>query len=147
VRELQIAGCDISPWTGVDHLERVMPNLTSIYFFHCKHDEEVSMFGLVSGDGGPPSPPFPHLERLTVLEPGPGLIEACRERKRRGAPLQAVVIGPGSSVYTPEQIVELGEFVDDVRVEIPPGISEWSVGNRILDTWSGLYLPSLVSST
>ena len=147
VRELQITRCRIDPWLDVGRLGRVMPNLTSIYFFHCKQQEEVSMFRLLYGNGDRPLPPFPHLERLTALEPGPGLIEACRERKRCGVPLQTVVIGPESNPYTTEQIVELGEFVDDVRVEIPPGISERSVGKRILDTWSGLYLPPLVSST
>ena len=61
--------------------------------------------------------------------------------------LQAVIIGPESSIYTPEQIVELGEFVNDARVETPPGVSEWSVGNGILDKWSGLYLPLPISPT
>ena len=36
---------------------------------------------------------FPHLERLTVLEPGPGLIRAAQGRKEHGVPLQTVVIG------------------------------------------------------
>lgn len=50
-------------------------------------------------------------------------------------------------MYIPEQIEELRGFVDDVRVELPPGISEWSVGNRILHMWSEVHLPGLVSPT
>ena len=146
VRELQFAGYYIS-CLDVGRLAVAMPNLASIYFFHCECDEEDSIFGIVSGSSDHQSPPFPHLKRLTVLEPGPGLIEVCRERKKWGVPFQTVVIGSKPCPYTPEQIAELGEFVGDVRVETPPGISEWSVGNRIFDMWSGLYFPRLVSST
>lgn len=147
VRELQIAECYIPSVLNVDHLSAAMPNLASIQFFHCEYDEGSTMFRLVSGSGSNPWPPFPHLKRLTVLEPGPGLIEACQERKQRGLPLHAVIIGPEPGLYTPEQIAELRECVNNVRVEIPLGISEWSVGNRVLDTWSGISIPGLVSTT
>jgi len=146
VGELQIAGCYITSLMDPDYIATTMPNLTSINFFHCEYDDEGTMFGLVSGRGRNPWPPFSGLERLTVLEPGPGLIEACQERKMCGTPLRTVVIGPEPSLYTPEQIAELREFVDDVRVEVPHGILEWSVGNRILDTWSGIDIPGLVST-
>ena len=145
VTELQIAGCYIPSLLGVGRVATTMPSLTSIYFFHCDRDKRGTIFGLVSGSAYRPWPPFLRLERLTVLEPGPGLIELCRWRKSRRVPLRAVSIGPEPSPYTPEQIAELRKFVDEVRVEIPRGISERSVGNKILDTWSGIGIPGPVS--
>jgi len=62
-------------------------------------------------------------------------------------PLKTVVIGPKPSWYTSEQIVELREFVDNMQIKIPPGISEWSVGNRILVEWSDIGIPGPVSMT
>jgi len=87
VRELQLAGCFISSWLDVDHLAMAMPNLASISLFHCDHNKRDMAFRLVSGSGRGPRPPFPRLEHLTVLEPGIGLMEVCRERKKRGSPL------------------------------------------------------------
>jgi len=145
VKELQIAECFIQPMSDFDHLATAMPNLTSICFFHCPHHEDFSMFKPTLLDGS--SLLFPHLQRLTVLEPVPGLIWMSRGRKEKGAPLKTVVIGPEPSLYTPEQIMELREFVDDVRVEIPPDVLEWSVGNRVLDTWSETGIPGPVSTT
>ena len=147
VRELQIAECYIFNLLDTNPLMEAMPNLTSICFFHCIYDEYSDTYGsfgfrLLRGS----SLPFPHLERLTVLEPGPGLIKVGYGRKRCGVPLKTVVIGPEPSLYTPEQIMELRESVEDVRVEIPPDISEWSVGNRVLDTWSETGIPGPVSA-
>ena len=104
------------------------------------------MFGLVCPSNYRTFP-FPHLERLTVLEPGPGLIRAAQGRKEHGAPLQTVVIGTEHGMYTREQIIELREFVDEVWVGTPPDISEWSAGNGILDTWSETGIPGPVSAT
>ena len=146
VKELQITLCYLDPMLDVDRLATVMPNLTSICFFHCTWHEGDNMFGLYPS-GPHQTPPFPHLKHLTVLQPGPGLIQVARGRKKHGFPLQTVVIGHGTRVYTPKQIVELREFVDDVRVEIPPDISGWSTGNRILDVWSETGIPGLVSTT
>ena len=146
VKELQIAGCYIYSMIDIGPIATAMPNLTFIYFFHCVYDEGFGMFIFALHDHDP-WPPFPHLEHLTFLESGPGLIEVCRRMKKCGIPLKMVVIGPESSRYTPEQIAELGEFVEDVRVEVPAGISKWSVGNRILDTWSGVGIPGPVCAT
>ena len=147
VKELQIAECYIDPTVEVGHLVAVMPNLTSICFFHCVWHEGNSAFRLIYPSDPHQSPPFPHLERLTVLGPGPGLTQVARRRKECGVPLKTVVIGPEPLPYTPEQIAELRELVDDVRVEVPPGISEWSIGNRTLDMWSEAGIPGPVSAT
>ena len=147
VKELQLAECYIEPIVDVNHLVTAMPNLTSICFFHCVWLEGDSVFRLISPNDDHQSPPFPRLESLTVLEPGPGLIKIAQRRKECGVPLRTVVIGPDPLLYTPEQIAELRVFVDDVRVEIPPDISEWSTGNKILDTWSDTGIPGPVSTT
>ena len=132
VKELQLAECYIDPILDVDRLAMAMPNLTSICFFRCRNGDD-GMFGLICPSGRHPSPPFPHLKHLTVAQPGHGLIQVAQERKKYGVPLQTVVIEPWPRLYTPEQIRELREFVDDVRVEIPSGVSGWSTG--ILDVW------------
>jgi hypothetical protein len=147
VKELQIAECFVS-WFDFRDIATAMPNLASICFFHCLWEgaEVCGMFGLVC-----PSSyrtfPFPHLERLTVLEPGPGLIRVAQRRKEHGVPLQTVVIGTEHGLYTREQLMELREFVDEVRVGTPLDISEWSAGNGILDTWSETGIPGPVGAT
>ena len=125
--------------SDLDHLATTMPNLNSISLSRCAYDNHTDAFGFMSPRDPGSSFPFPHLKRLTVLEPGPGLISLGRRRKEYGVPLETVIIGSEPRLYTPEQIMELGEFVDDVRVEIPPDMPELSVWNRILDTWSRKY--------
>ena len=144
VKELQLTGCCVD---DVSHLVTAMPNLTSICLFDCGWYEGDGVFGLICPSDCHLSPPFPHLERLTVLEPGPGLISVVQRRKESGAPLKTIVIGPNPRLYTSEQIRELRELVDDLRVEIPPDISEWSIGNRILNRWSETGIPGPVSPT
>ena len=56
-------------------------------------------------------------------------------KKKYGAPLRTIIIGPEPRPYTPEYITGLREVRDDVRVEIQPEISEWSSGSMVLDTW------------
>ena len=67
-------------------------------------------------------------------------------RKEYGVPLRTVVIGPEPCLYTPKQIAESREVVDDTRVEITPEISEWSSRDRVLITWSETGIPGPAST-
>ena len=147
VKEPKIAECPIYSISDLDHIATTMPNLNPISLSRCAFDiASDNAFEFMSPRDPGSSLPFPHLKRLTVLEPGPGLISLDRRRKEYGVPLETVIIGSEPRLYTPEQIMELGVFVDDVRVEIPLDMPEWSVWNRILDTWLEIGIPGPVST-
>jgi len=157
VRELHIVGCSFRGSREMYHVNAAMPNITSISFFHC----EGHVFGLLIPTN-PPSPPFPHLERVMVLGSESELAEIVESRSDLGVPLKTLVIGrlPEGFVYDLEDdtdadefeyirledYTELEEFVEDLRVGCPTEILEWGAENEILNVWSMGGIPGPVSS-
>ena len=158
VRELHIAGCSFGDSRGMDHINAVMPNIVSISFFRC----EGHVFGLLIPTN-PPSPPFPHLERVMVLGSESALREMVETRKDHGVPLKTLVVGrlPNGFEYDLEgyteieefkydhleDYTELEEFVEDLRFGCPTEILAWGTGNEILNVWSTNEIPGPVSSS
>jgi len=156
VRELHIAGCSFEDSRRVDHINAAMPNVVSISFFHC----EGHIFKLLAPTN-PPSPPFPHLERLMFLGSESGLRAIVETRKDHDVPLKTLVLGRlpegfeyGLEGYTEmeefeydhlEDYTELEEFVEDLRVGCPTEILEWGTENEILNVLSTVGIPGPVS--
>jgi len=156
VRELHIAGYSFRGTRGMYHINAAMPNLTSISFFHC----EGHVFELLTPTN-PPSPPFPHLERVMILGSESGLRGIIKTRRDQGVPLKSLVVGrlPERFLYGLtvaiereqfeydhlEDYTELEEVVDDLRVGCPTEILEWGTENEILNVWSTVGIPGPVS--
>jgi hypothetical protein len=162
-RELHIIGFGFHDWEWFDHGEgwfyvsAAMPNLVSISFFRCKGPH---MFGPLTPTNTL-SPPFPYLEHVMVLGPGPGVRGMAKARKDYGVPLKTLVVGRRPKGFVGdledyagvgkvrndylEDYAGVGEFVDDLRVGCPTEIVEWGIGNEILNIWSTIGVPGPVS--
>ena len=144
VRELHIIGCPFVDGQVLDHINTSMPNLVSISFFNC---EDPWVF-VLPPKTDPSSPPFLRLECIMVLGTVSGLMEMVKARRDCGVPLKTLVIGQGDGYFQCGQLEDhaaLAEFVDELRIECPTEILEWGGGNEILNLWSTVGIPGLVS--
>jgi len=128
VKELHIIGCSFDH----EHIYTAMPNLVSISIFRCT---ACSLSELLI-PAHLPSPPFPHLERITVLGQGSGLGEVAKRRKDCGIPLKTVIVGRGLVEYDHPDYSELGEFLDELHIGYPTKTLQWETKNEVLHIWA-----------
>ena len=72
----------------------------------------------------------------------------AKARRDCGIPLKTLVVGRGSGRSEYDQLddyTKLGEFVDDLRIGCPTEISQWGIGNAVLNIWPTAETPSPVS--
>ena len=134
VTELHVVGCSFESGQELIHVNRAMPKLVTISFFHCNNPP------LQFAPQNPSSPPFPRLERVMVLGVESGLEEMARARKDLGIPLKTLIVGrgPKGSGYENLELdhTVLAELVEDLRIGCPTMVLDWETGNEVQNLWS-----------
>ena len=145
VTELHVVGCSFESGQELIHVNRAMPKLVTISFFHCNNPP------LQFAPQNPSSPPFPRLERVMVLGVESGLEEMARARKDLGIPLKTLIVGrgPKGSGYENLELdhTVLAELVEDLRVGCPTMVLDWETGNEVQNLWSTVRSYGPVSPT
>lgn len=144
VKELHIVDCPFEDGRGLHYVSAAMPNLVSISVFRCNGPRIFELLAPTNLS----SPPFPHLERITVLGSESGLERMARTRRDCGVPLKTLVVGRDSRGFKYghlEDYAALGELVDDLHVGCPTEVLRWAARNEIFNIRSTAEAPGPVS--
>jgi hypothetical protein len=130
VRTLNILDCS----EAVPFLAERLPNVTSINFLNYSGGEDA--YGTLFPTN-PLSPPYTKLECVTGVSSDPGLVGMAKARKECGVPLKTVELLVDKLGDVPEELVELSQYVEQVKFTSQTRNLGWGTNNAILEAWEG----------